>query len=150
MNACIIVILRFINFQQESHYEGKSSLLKQSDSEEDFDDVEDIYIEPLAAWGDEDSANERNNFGSKTDNLSGGQLQSGAEAALRKGKRIRGQNDDHQHPWNEKTSGRQSLPKKKAKKNIHWEKNIIYENENIFPESNHAMFRGQKPYQVFE
>ena len=69
----------------------------------------------------------------KMDDLSGRQLQAGAEAVLRSGKRIGGQNYDDQHPGNEKTSDSQSLPKKKTRKNILWEKNIIYENGKIFP-----------------
>ena len=41
--------------------------------------------------------------------------------------------------------------KKKIRKTIHWEKeDTISKTESIFPESNHAMFRGKKPYQIFE
>ena len=41
--------------------------------------------------------------------------------------------------------------KKKIRKTIHWEKeDIISETANIFPESNHAMFWGKKPYKIFE
>ena len=67
--------------------------------------MEDVYIEPPATGGetDEDSADEDNNLGGKMDNLPGIQLQAGAEAVLRIGKRIGGQNDDDLHPGNGKT-----------------------------------------------
>ena len=129
-------------------------MLEQPDSDDELDDVEEIFIEPPAAGEetDEDSADEDNSSGGKINNLSGKQLQAGAEAVLQSGKRVGYQNDEDQLPENEKTGVRQSLPKKKKiRKTIHWEKDdIIYKTESIFPESNHAMFRGKTPYQIFE
>ena len=82
------------------------------------------------------------------DSLPGRQLPVAVEAVLRSVKQIGGQNDDDQHPGNEKTSDRQSLPKKGEKHILG--KNTIYENEKIFPQFNHAIVQRQKPYQLFE
>ena len=129
-------------------------MLEQSDSDDELDDVEETFIEPPAAGEetDEDSADEDNSSGGKMNNLSGRQLQAGAEALLRSGKRISCQNGEDQQPENYKIGDRQFLPKKKKiRKTIHWEKeDIISETANIFPESNHAMFWGKKPYKIFE
>ena len=100
-------------------------MLEQPDSDDELDDVEEICIEPPAAGEetDEDSADEDNSSGGKINNLSGKQLQAGAEAVLRSGKRVGCQNDEDQHPENDKTGDSQSLPKKKKiRKIIHWEK----------------------------
>ena len=71
--------------------------------------------------------------GGKINNLSGKQLQAGAEAVLWSGKRVGCQNDD-QHPENDTTGDSQSLPKKKKiRKIIHWEnEDIIPKTESIF------------------
>ena len=109
-----------------------------------------MYIEPSAATGetDEDSAAEDNSFGDKIDCLSGKQLQVRVVAELRIGERIGGQNDEDEHPGNDQTGDRQSLQKKEIHRLGNREN--VYENKNISPVSNHAMFRTQKLYQAFE
>ena len=66
------------------------ALLEQIDVDADFDDVEEIYIEPPAAADetDEDSDPEDNSFRDNLSNLSGRLLQAGAETILQSGKRI--------------------------------------------------------------
>ena len=99
------------------------ALLDQPDSDDEMDDVEEIFIE-LPAGGDE---TDEDKSGGKIDNLSGRQLQACAEAVLRSGKRVGCPNNEDHHPENDKTGYHQSLPKKnKVRKTIHWEKKVLF------------------------
>ena len=77
------------------------------------------------------------------DSLPGRQLPVAVEAVLRSVKQIGGQNDDDQHPGNEKTSDRQSLPKKGE--NIHWEKILFTRMRRYFHSVIMQLFEDRNP-----